>query len=114
VLVVDRSAESREILRLLLEHRGATTIEAERPEQALPLADRFRPDLIVLDAESDASATGEATSELHDAARRMDTPLVILGTLRHSRGRFPGGQFLAKPYHYGSLIRTIDGLLAAS
>jgi CheY-like chemotaxis protein len=111
---VDRSAESREILRLLLEHRGATTIEAERPEQALPLARRLRPDLIVLDAESDISATGEPTNNLREAALRTDTPVVILGTLRQSRGGFPAGQFLAKPYHYGPLIRTIDGLLAAS
>ena len=57
VLIVDRSRESREVLRTLLERRGATTIEADRPEQAVQLADSLRPDLIVLDAESDHSAT---------------------------------------------------------
>ncbi len=55
VLIVDESAESREVLRTLLERHGATTIEADRPEQAVQLADSFRPDLIVLDAESDRS-----------------------------------------------------------
>jgi DNA-binding response OmpR family regulator len=113
VLLVDRSPESREILRLLLERRGATTIEAEHPEDALRIADDFRPDLIVLDAESDVTPTGEPTNDLREAAHLNDTPIVILGTLRHSRG-LPAGQIMPKPYHYGPLIRTIDGLLAAS
>jgi DNA-binding response OmpR family regulator len=114
VLIVDASAESREILRTLLERYGATTIEAQRPEQAVRLADRFRPDLILLDAESDRSATGAATAVLREAASRTDTPIVILGTLRNSGGRLPAGQFIAKPYHYGPLIRKINGLLAAA
>jgi CheY-like chemotaxis protein len=134
VLIVDASREQREVLRTLLEHRGATTIEAERPEHAVEMAREFRPDLIVLDAESDQSDTGNPTEKLREAAGRTDTPIVILGKLRHSTGaRRPTcesektdkphissavlkrpGQFLAKPYHYGALIRKIDDLLAAA
>ena len=114
VLIVDESAESREVLRTLLERRGAITLEARRPEQALDIADRFHPDLIVLDAESDHSPAGAATSDLRDAAGRSDTPIVILGTVRHARGPVSAGQFIAKPYHYGQLIRKIEDLLAAA
>ncbi len=114
VLIVDPSAESREVLRMLLERRGAATLEAERPEQALQLADRFRPDLIVLDAESDRTATGDPTNDLREVASRTDTPIVILGTLRHRCADLEGGQIIAKPYHYAPLIRKIDGLLAAA
>jgi DNA-binding response OmpR family regulator len=114
VLIIDRSAESREVLRTLLERQGAATLEAERLEQALPLADQFRPDLIVLDVDSDHSATGDATKILREAVGRTDTPIVILGRLRRPCGDLPAGQILAKPYHYGALIRKIDGLLAAA
>jgi DNA-binding response OmpR family regulator len=114
VLIVDESTESREVLRTLLEHRGATTLEARRPEQAVGLAECFQPHLIVLDAESDRTTSGTATSELHEAASRSGTPIVILGTVRPARCQGTFGQFVAKPYHYGQLLRKIESLLAAA
>jgi DNA-binding response OmpR family regulator len=113
VLIVDPSAESREILRTLLERRGVAALEASRPDQGLALSERERPDLIVVDADSDQSSSGENVENLCDAAGRSDTPIVILGTLRESRNH-PGEQIIAKPYHYGALIRKIDDLLAAA
>jgi CheY-like chemotaxis protein len=113
-LIVDRSPESREVLRTILELRGALTLETDQPERACQLAEAFRPDLIVLDADSGHSGTQDATDHLRQAAGRTDTPIVILGTLRRSCGPLPAGQILAKPYHYGTLIRRIDDLLAAA
>src|SRR5688500_9627327 len=114
VLIVDESAESREILRALLERSGATTIEAQHPEQAVQLADLHRPDLILLDAESDHSAAGNAIDSLEAAARRRAVPIVILGTVRDRRGHTGTGEFVSKPYHYGQLIRKIEDLLDAA
>lgn len=114
VLIVDASHESREILRMLLELRGADTFEADSPEQAIPLAHRWRPNLILLDADSDPSATLKPTSELREAASRSHTPIVILGKLSQLQGELESGQFVTKPYHYGPLIRKIDSLLAAA
>jgi CheY-like chemotaxis protein len=113
-LIVDESAESREILRALLERHGATTIETRRPEQAIQLADLHRPHLILMDAESDRSNCGAATEALRAVARRIDTSVVILGTLSRYGGRYPADQFVAKPYHYGPLIRKIESLLDAA
>jgi CheY-like chemotaxis protein len=113
-LIVDQSAESREILRTLLERHGAATIEARRADQAAELADLHQPDLIVFDEESDLSDHGEAGANLALIAGRTDTPIVILGTVSRTGKRFPFGQFVAKPYHYGSLIRKIRELLAAA
>jgi DNA-binding response OmpR family regulator len=113
VLIVDPSAESREVLRTLLERRGVAALEAARPEQGLELSRYERPDLIVIDVDSDQSSSGENVENLCEAAGRSDTPIVILGTLREPRSN-PGEQFIAKPYHYGALIRKIDDLLAAA
>ena len=114
VLIVDESADSRDVLRMMLERCGVTTLEARRPEQAVLLADQFRPDLIVLDAESDHSAAGVATDDLRKVASRTETPIVILGTVRRTADTPAAGQFIAKPYHYGQLIRKIEDLLAAA
>lgn len=114
VLIVDGSADSREVLRTILELRGAATLEADRPEDACQMAEEFRPDLIVLDTDSDQTGSLAATNQLRETAGRTDTPIVILGTLRRPNGELPAGQILAKPYHYGALIRRIDDLLAAA
>ena len=114
VLVVDKCPELREVLRTLLERRGVATLEARRAEHAIELANRFQPDLIVLDAESDHSESQCATEQLRAAASRNDTPIVILGKVSGPDSRHSGAQFLAKPYHYGQLVRKIEGLLATA
>jgi CheY-like chemotaxis protein len=113
VLIVDDSAESREILRTLLARRGATTIEALRPDHAAELADLHRPDLILFDADSDRSGSGTGTESLKAAASRIGSPIVFLGTVRNAQKLPPSEQFVSKPYHYGPLIRKIEDLLAA-
>ncbi len=114
VLIVDPSAESRDVLRTLLERSGASTIEARRPEQAVQMAQLHRPDLIVFDAESDRSDRGSAGDALEAAATQSATPIVILGRISPTDGQITGRQFVAKPYHYGPLIRKIENLLAAA
>jgi len=113
VLIVDESAESREILCALLARHGASTIEARRPDEAAELADLHRPNLILFDADSDHSNSAAATQSLKDAANRNGTPIVILGTVQNARKLPSSDQFFAKPYHYGPLIRKIEDLLAA-
>ncbi|MCC7473949.1 MAG: hypothetical protein IT425_01015 [Pirellulales bacterium] len=114
VLIVDPSSESREVLRVLLERRGATTLEAARPEEAIRLVRKCRPDVIVYDAESDQSPNGQPTNDLRQIAAGSDTPIVILGKIGPAQGIFSKSQVVAKPYHYGPLIRKINGLLPAA
>jgi DNA-binding response OmpR family regulator len=114
VLIVDESADTREVLRTLLARHGATTIEARQPDQAVELTLLHQPDLIVFDADSDHTASGEGVADVRAAASRNGTPIVILGTVRDPRKRPSFGQFVAKPYHYGPLIHKIEDLLAAA
>ena len=114
VLIVDESAESREVLTALLARHGAATIQAQRPDQAAQLADLHQVDLIVFDADSDRSSAGRATAELQDLAGRRGTPVIILGTVRTPPNRPLWGQFISKPYHYEPLVHRIEELLAAA
>ena len=44
-------------------------------------------------------------------APQHQTRFVLLGSLRRQGNGLPGGEFVAKPYHYGLLIRKIEELL---
>ncbi len=111
VLIVDQSAESREVLSALLARNGTSSIEASRAAEAVSLAEQLRPQLIVLDADSDSTCERQALRELTAAARRTNTPIVLLGKITGAEIAFDPSELLAKPYHYGQLIRRIESVL---
>lgn len=119
VLIVDRSEDTREVLRTALERRGWRIFAAGRVRTGLELARRHHPDLIVLDLELDGSPTAQSGEKLAEGlsapfaeqSRCDHVPLVMLGSVRRDQKGLPDGEFVAKPYHYGPLIRKIEELL---
>ena len=110
VLIVDSSAENREVLRTVLARRGLRIFEAEEAERGLELAREHHPDVIVLDVESQAA---EASLEEKFGAETSEqqTSLVILGKARQAMAD-ARARVVAKPYHFAPLVHTIE-LLAA-
>jgi CheY-like chemotaxis protein len=120
VLIVDRSEETREVLQTVLERRGVRILAAGRAEKGLELARRHHPDLVVLDLEvDDVSAEQFCSASVSPAdcgagetpAPQYQPRFVLLGSLRRQGNDLPGSEFVAKPYHYGLLIRKIEELL---
>lgn len=143
VLVIDPSEETREVLRTALGQRGMQVLAASEPGQGMELARQHAVDLIVLDLESEGAAAPPAVESRNSrgTAANSDTPalpgysergtaeppatppagtpheappLIILGTWRRAAERYPQGQFVAKPYHYGHLIHKIEELLQSA
>ena len=114
ILIVDQSAESREVLRAALERGGTRILEAAGPERGLEMARSLHPDVIVLDVEVDALDAESVTDDFWEAARASNTPIVVLASARSQAGGLSGGEFVAKPYHYAPLIRKIEALLGRS
>lgn len=114
VLIVDHSEETREVLRTALERRGMRTFAASRAAPGLELARRYHPDLIVLDLELDNSDPQALSAPFAEQSRTDRAPLVMLGSIRRRRTDLPEGEFVAKPYHYGPLIRRIEELLGTT
>ena len=115
VLIVDRSEETREVLQTVLERRGVRTLGGRPNGTGLELARRHQPDLIVLDLELDDVPAAAKTSAGSAGRCKPDYQprLILLGNLRGRQSdQRPGGEFVAKPYHYGPLIRKIEELLA--
>lgn len=117
VLIVDPLEETREVLKTALARRGMTTLCAAKASSGLDLARRHHPDLIVLDVELDGPADPADSEDLAGAfaeqAKRDDASLVMLGTVRR-QSRPASGEFVAKPYHYGPLIRRIEEMLGSA
>lgn len=107
VLIVDDSEDSRDVLRTLLERRGVRIYEASEARQGLAIAAEHHPEVIVLDLEADAADQPDVRDGYAAGSARM----VMLGNAR--RCPVANGQYVAKPYHYGPLIRTIETLLQA-
>jgi CheY-like chemotaxis protein len=110
VLIVDRSEETREVLETALEKRGIRTFSASRAGNGAELARSQHPDLIVLDLELDRSSPDALCSKFRRGSACEEPPMVLLGSMAKSRSH-PRGEFVAKPYHYGPLIRRIEEIL---
>lgn len=111
VLIVDESEESREVLHTVLSRRGLTTYTACEAAQGLDLAQQYQPDLVVLDLDIDDSSVEALSKPLAGADTGEPAHIILLGGARRHSSRFPDGEFFAKPYHYGPLIRRIEELL---
>jgi DNA-binding response OmpR family regulator len=114
VLIVDRSEENRQVLETALTRRGLRTWTAGRMKKGLELAGRHHPDLVVLDLETVDAADGDAPVLFLERNSQQGAPVIVLGTCCRTDGSRLGGEFVAKPYHYGPLIRKIEQLLDAA
>jgi CheY-like chemotaxis protein len=112
VLIVDCSEENREVLQTALERRGLRIFSASQAHEGIELAREHHPDVIVLDLELDSSGPQAVAAPFAEQSRADGAPLVLLGSVRRRQSP-PPGEFFAKPYHYGPLIRKIEELLEA-
>ena len=113
VLVVDPSAENREVLRTVLQQRGLRIWEADEAQAGLALAQEHHPDVIVLDLDADDANSDGVQLELRRELARENSSLIILGRLRGDSS-LPARQVLSKPFHFAPLVHSIERLAAAA
>jgi DNA-binding NtrC family response regulator len=111
VLLIDASAEEREVLRVALQRRGLRIFEAEEAEAGLKLAHEHQPRVIVFDLDADAADREDVQAQLDAASAKHRSSLVILGRARRYDA-LPREQVLARPYHFAPLVHTIEQLAA--
>lgn len=111
VLIVDKSAENREVLRTILQRDGVKTIEAESGGSGLHLAQRWHPKVMVLDADTIDLDDPNVCDGFDDEARQENASVVLLGRIHETQKLVLASEVLPKPYHYAPLIRKIEELL---
>jgi DNA-binding response OmpR family regulator len=114
VLVVDPSAESRDVFQTALSHRGWKILATSALDEALAVASGAMPSVVVIDGdvlENDATAAVRCQQLFRPTQSK--TSLIILGRLSGDSLPVKAAR-IDKPYHYGPLIRRIEALCRSS
>jgi len=111
VLIIDRSEETREVLQTALNRRGVQTFTAKHASEGVELGRQHCPNLVVLDLEIDDINLEHSKEPFWANLGNNNVPIILLGNLRRNQPPIPGSEFVAKPYHFGPLIRRIEEIL---
>jgi|SoiMethySBSTD1v2_1073268.scaffolds.fasta_scaffold02169_6 two-component system, NtrC family, response regulator AtoC len=114
ILIVDDEPQIRRILSVLLSDNGFEVAEAESGEQALAVAEKFRPDIALLDINMhgmDGLATLRALLKIHS---KLDCIMMTAyGTIRSAVEAMKSGayDYLAKPFDNDELLLVVNRAL---
>jgi CheY-like chemotaxis protein len=119
ILVVDDEATVRTLAQACIRHglgEEHQTLQARNGEEALTLAERDQPDLILLDILMPTLDGFEVCRRLKESPRTKDIPIVFLTALGAekdvSRGLALGGDgYMIKPFNAVTLAAQITELL---
>ena len=116
ILIAEDRESSRELLRTLLEHSGYSVIEATNGAEAILIARKSNPDLVLLDLHMPIRDGFEVLSELRSDARFQSTPIlaVTASAMQGDKERvlksgFSG--YLTKPLNFSELRHVLSRLL---
>ena len=109
ILVVEDQEDNRQILRDLLSNAGYEMIEAGDGQQALALAAKHRPDLILMDIQLPVMDGYEATRRLKADPALKAIPIIVVTSYALSgdeaKARAAGcDAYVAKPYSPRALL----------
>ncbi len=113
VLVVDDEPQIRRVLRSTLPIRGYTVLEASSGEEALELAAKHKPDLILLDVNLPGISGIETCREIR---RTNDAPIIMLTVRNAERDKVVAldagaDDYVTKPFGIEELLARIRASL---
>jgi CheY-like chemotaxis protein len=118
ILVADDEPDNQTFLILALEHVGYEVISAEDGEQAVEVALRERPDLILMDVRMPNLDGYEACRRIRALPSLRDVPLILLsvrGDEAVRKGYEAGAtDYVVKPFALERLLERVAQLLAPS
>jgi two-component system response regulator ResD len=112
VLVVDDDPNVREIIRIYIEQNQIEMIEAQDGIEAVEIAERMSPDLIVMDVMMPRMDGLEACREIH---KKMDIPIIMLTAKGEEFDRVLGlelgaDDYITKPFSPRELVARIKAI----
>jgi CheY-like chemotaxis protein len=115
VLIVDDEPGFTRLLKLNFHHTGRYTAEVVNDAaEAVETAERFKPDVILLDVMMPGMDGGEVATRIHAVPRLRDTPILFLtAAIRKQEvaareGLCGGIPFIAKPIEFQEVVEQIE------
>ena len=111
-MVVDDMADVREVIALWLRSRGFNVVEAADGREAVELAPRVHPDLILMDLGMPELDGLEATRQIHGREDTKDVPVVAVTAFTDPYARWRAEEagcvgHVGKPVDFEALDRAV-------
>lgn len=118
VLVVDDSADSRQLLSDIITGMGLNVLRASNGMETLEYARTKRPDLIILDVSMPGMSGFEVCAKLKSEPETSQIPVLMLTALNDVENRVQGlkagaDDYLTKPYNPRELMERVRARLRA-
>lgn len=116
ILVIDDEPEITEIIDAFLQNEGYTVKVENNPQNALNLAEEFKPDLILLDIMMPGTDGYQVCNLIKENPRLGDTPVIFL-TGKDSKDdqgksfQVGGDMFIKKPFSCDRLLEIVNIVL---
>ncbi len=116
ILIVDDEEQNRILLKLFCKKWGYETLEAENGHEAIDVAKRERPNLILMDAMMPGMDGFETTKRIKGEPELRDIPVVMITALDSEDGRLRtveqiADAILTKPIDMERLRACIENVL---
>jgi two-component system, sensor histidine kinase and response regulator len=113
ILVVDDEAALREVIRLSLESGGYDVIEAANGREAIDLAGKHLPDLILCDVKMQEMDGYRTLAALRQRAATASIPCILMTGQADPKGMRQGMElgaddYLPKPFQVTQLLAAVD------
>jgi CheY-like chemotaxis protein len=119
VMVVDDNEDLREMLRFMVERLGYTVVEAENGLEAIDIASRRCPDLILMDLSMPVMDGIEATRLLREIEDMCHIPIIAISANRKEQSQDAAlaagcNEYLTKPVNFHQLDNLLSSWLPAN
>ena len=116
ILIADDDSNICELLRLYLEKDGFKTVIANNGREALDFADKFSPDLIVLDIMMPQLDGWQVCREIR---KKSNTPIIMLTAKGETFDKILGlelgaDDYVSKPFDSKEVVARIKAILRRS
>ena len=113
ILIVEDDEDSRLMLKMFLETWNYLVIEAENGKVAVWIAEKIRPDLILMDVKLPYLDGFDATRRIRESAKGGSVPVVFLSgcaeaNYKNAESAAGGNEYLVKPLDFEEL-RSVLG-----
>jgi two-component system cell cycle response regulator DivK len=118
IMVVDDNEDLREMLRFMVERLGYTVVEAENGREAIEIASRRCPDLILMDLCMPVMDGFAATRLLREIEDMCHIPIIAISANRREQSQDEAlaagcNEYLTKPVNFHQLNSLLSTWLPA-